>query len=157
MKIFNYYLYQIIVKFFLFILYFSVISDGAKTLIPILGKPLSKTPFLGLLRQYEGFDKLTFAHIFAIALFGLVWMAWGYVFDFYLKNEGYELAVTILFPLAVILLLADGIMFYRGMSELAWGATDFSFPTFVASIAYIGILILAVLFNSLLKPKETVS
>ena len=40
------------------------------------------------------------------------------------------------------------------MSELAWGATDFSFPTFVASVAYVGILILAVLFNSLLKPKE---
>lgn len=129
------------------LIYVSVIAEGLRTLIPPMGQKLWKVPGLAALKDYEGTYKLDIAPIMAVFIFIAVTVLWDEILELWLlklpehghwRLDNREMLIV---SLGTLVLGADIILFYSGLSQLGWGGGGISFSALVGTAAYVGILL----------------
>ena len=142
----KYWGWQCFTKPIMGLIYLAVISEGFRLLVPVLGQRLYKLPGLSFLEDYEATYKLDLAPFFAVFLLIAVWHLWGKVIGFWIarddddswwNTDAHKFLVRIL---AVIILGADGFLFFASVSQMGWSAT-ISVSALVATAAYVGVTI----------------
>ncbi len=139
---------------FIGLLYFVVISEGFRVMVPVLSLRLYRLPIPGFsrLRDFEGLQRLDLAHLFAIVLCFLTWYFWTAALWLMLAPQEYLARkrwnpVTygkIMKGIAIALLSADAILFYRGLTEQAggiFGGSWFSPTAILVTIAYVALIV----------------
>ncbi len=141
---FKYWVWQLFTKSVLGLIYFSVIAEGLRQLVPVLGQRLYKLPLLASLKNYEATYRLDLAPFFALFLLISVWHLWGIVlklwvleYDLQQYSEPHRRMVA---ALAITILGADTYLFYAAVSQMGW-SSSFSLPAIIATAAYLGVLV----------------
>ena len=85
----KYWGWNLLVIVVLSIIYWTVISEGLRFLIPVLGQRLSKLPIPGfsLLARYEATYRLDLANAMAVFLFLAMFSLWGMILKTYLGSD----------------------------------------------------------------------
>ncbi|MCA9077358.1 MAG: hypothetical protein KDA93_20190 [Planctomycetaceae bacterium] len=140
----KYWTWKIFSKFLLGIVYFSIIAEGLRQIVPVLGQRLYKLPGLSSLQDYEATYRLDLAPIFAGFLLLAVWSLWASLLKIWLLDDdsrrysdSHKLLIA---TLGGTILTVDAYIFYAAMLEYGWGGS-FSFSALVATAAYVGVLI----------------
>jgi hypothetical protein len=145
-----YWSWQIVTKPVLGLIYFSVIAEGLRFVVPPLGQRLYKLPGLAWLYGYEDTHRLDLANLFSIFLLIAVWHLWGKIIELWLgfdwgfgagaqhSEDHHKFLVVVL---GTIILAADSLLFYVAMVQLIWGGSLFSLSAILATAAYLGVLI----------------
>jgi hypothetical protein len=127
-----------------------VVSEGWRLTYSATAIKLAKLPlplcawFFG----FEGLHRLDIAHVAAVVVFVFVWGAWCSFLRLYLLGKRSKWIAAnaqdfILFVGAALLIL-DGVMFYRGISESAgWGGATFSVWSLIGTCLYIALTVYA--------------
>jgi hypothetical protein len=122
---------------------FVVGAEGLRVMFPALAVKLSKVPVPGFdwLFSFEGLHRLDVAHISALVMFVFVWGSWCSFLRLYLHGKRSKWATghahDVIQFISFALLLFDGIVFYRGISETGgWGNAAFSIWPFIATCLY---------------------
>ena len=133
------------------IVYITLISEGLRLLIPVLGQKLYKfpLPFVSAMRNYHPWDRLDLAYFFSILLLIAVWYLWKVTLKVYLSYEGQAVPPGwdpakyrgFVLTIAVIILSADAFLFYFAMTQQVYWKTQFSFTALLATGAYICVLL----------------
>jgi hypothetical protein len=129
----------------------TVISEGLRFLIPVLGQRLSKLPIPGfsLLSRYQATYRWDLANTMAVFLFLAMWSLWGMILKTYLgsdehfQRQGWDphRYRRLVMVLGKLILSCDLILFYIAMVQMGWSGSVFSFPALVASAAYLAVII----------------
>ncbi|MCA9078109.1 MAG: hypothetical protein KDA93_23975 [Planctomycetaceae bacterium] len=131
-------------KVLLGLVYFSIIAEGLRQLVPTLGQRLYKLPGLSFLQDYEATYRLDLAPIFAFFLLLAVWSLWGSLLKIWLlddDSERYSDSHKLLISmLGCTILAADAYLFYTAVAQMGWSGS-FSFSAIIATTAYVGVLI----------------
>lgn len=146
---FKYWVWQMVTKPSLGVIYLSVISDGLRYLVPPLAQRLYKLPGLSVLQDYEETYRLDLAPFFAFFLLIAVWYLWEKLLQLWLgwdealdgsewNLEAYRRLIS---TLGVAIVGADACLFYVAMTQVGWRGMHFSFSALVATAAYVGVLI----------------
>jgi hypothetical protein len=147
-------LWKLITLPFLALIYLVVISEGLRLLVPVLGLKLHKLPLPGFsaLRGFEGFYRLDMAHLFSVLLLWAVWYLWTVNLwilfagpDFFARTRwDPETYTKFVRGLGVVILGADAILFYVGMTQQMggmFGGGGLSLSALLATVAYVGVII----------------
>jgi hypothetical protein len=148
----KYWLWQILAKGILGLIYIAVISEGLRLLVPALGQKVYKLPIPGayMLEDDEVGHRLDLAHGFAIFLLLGVFYLWAELLKFWLRpgeesdegwdSDNYRRLIT---ALGIVILGADGCLFYFSVSQMDWSGGQFSVTALLATVAYLAVLVLA--------------
>jgi hypothetical protein len=140
----KYWLWLFATKLVLGVIYLSVIAEGLRYLVPALGQRLHKLPLLSSLQDYEETHRLDLAPFFALFLLIAVWYLWERVLHVWLASNGdieWKPEELLIFTLGTVILGSDGLLFYISMTTMGWGGSIISISAFLASLAYIAVLI----------------
>lgn len=125
-------------------------SEGLRVMFSALAVKLSKVPVPGFawLFGFEGLHRLDVAHVGALVVFVFVWGAWCSFLRLYLHGKRSKWtssnAQDFIFFISAVLLLFDGVVFYRGISETAgWGGATFSIWPLIATGLYVALTVYA--------------
>ena len=130
------------------ICYLTISAEGLRQMMPVFATRLYKTaiPGAGLLRHYDGWDRLDLSMLMALILFGAVTFIWVRVFMVlfdYEKLKVWQSKNPILFYMLTaivgIVVLGDCVIFFYGLESKAassWGNTPDAIPV-IATILYI--------------------
>lgn len=138
------------------LVYLTVSAEGLRLLMPVFQMRLYKTPVpgAGLLRGFDGFDRLDLSMVLALILFSTVTALWIRIFRS-LQDAGAlaerharnPILSYILAGIAAIIILGDAGLFYVGLnsqtssswSETPWFVAPAATVLFVAGTALIGV------------------
>ncbi len=135
---------------FVFPVYWQIISEGLRTLLPPLAMRIYKLPlpFVRHLGDFEGFYKLDLANIFSVLLLFTVWYFWVQAIKVLLapdilahehptwKPEAHQ---TFVLTVGGLVLLGDAILFFCGLRNQGsfWdGDTAPLLPCLLATAVY---------------------
>jgi hypothetical protein len=146
-------------------IYLSVIADGLRTLVPVLGQKLHKLPIPGFasFAKYVDTRRLDLATFLALVLLGAVWWLWEQILAVYLRNDvitphgGWNSAAyrRVVVTLGVIILGADALLFGTAVSNVGWGDSEFSGSAFLATVAYVAVIVFISLVSLKLRPPSS--
>jgi hypothetical protein len=157
-----YWAWQLGTKVLMGVIYIAVISEGLRLLVPSLGQKLYKLPIPGavLLEEDEVGHRIDLAHCLALFLLLGVFYLWVELLRFWLRpgeevEEGwdadkYRQLITVL---GVVILGADGCLFYFSVAQMDWSGGEFSLIALLATAAYLAVLILTSFLSLKLKQK----
>jgi len=145
----KYWLWQIVTKLLLGMIYVAVISEGLRFLVPALGQKLWKLPGLRMLKDYEDTYRLDLAPILSIFVLIAVWYLWDKILQVWLHSdrvfvaEGFNPQAyrTLVLMLGCVILAADAVLFYTAMTHVGWRGTVFSVSALLATAAYLAVLV----------------
>lgn len=137
------------------LLYWMIVAEGLRLSISILAMPLRKIPIPGfaVLGQYQETRKLDLACVFALVLMIAVFKLWDanlrQLYDAESRDEQLlanpEFHRALLMVLSVILLGADAVMFYVGISNQMEGPLGGGggnvLMSLMATVLYVGLVI----------------
>lgn len=156
-----YWLWQVGTKLVMGVIYLSIIAEGFRTLVPVVGRKLYRLPLLGWMEDYEGTYELDMASLLAlfmlIAVCGLwervltLWLNEKIGFDHRLRNLSNRDLFVVVF--GVIVLLSDSVLFFVAVTEITWSGTVFSFTALFATTAYVSVLVFSIYVSITLKEK----
>lgn len=129
--------------------YTVVITEGLRTVVPALGMKLYSMPFLGSLRDFEGWHELDLAPFAAVLIFLFSSSLWCSLLEAWLYDDSslqatgrcpvrYQQCIRVL---GVIILLADACLFYRALTFAGWSGNAFSTTALFSAMAYLAILV----------------
>ena len=157
---FKYLMWQFVVKGLLGLISFGLTAEGLRLVIPSSAQRISKLPFLGSFDGYEGWHRLSLAHILALLLVVSCFLLWTMVLESWLtpgeaEAEGFdpERLRRVMVPLAVVILGGDGFLFYCGISAGGWSGSAVSGSALIATTVYAALVILTCLVSVILKQK----
>lgn len=151
----KYLLWQLLTKLVLGVVYFVLIAEGMRQVLPMLGTRLAKFPGLSFLNDFEGLHKLDLAHVMSILVLIFVWMQWRELLLAWLSPDDQENSLgwrprrhrEISVGLGVVVLTVDAALFYYAMADLSWDGSWFSLTALLATAAYVAILIFVTLIS----------
>jgi hypothetical protein len=118
---------------YLFVVAWPVVSEGLRLALPAMGQRLHRQPGLGFLRNYENFHRTDPAHLTAAALLVAVcwlwaanirvWMVWDHP-RWVAEKWDPDVYGRLVQVLAAVLLSADALLFFYGVSHAAAGSWD---------------------------------
>jgi hypothetical protein len=133
------------------VIYWSVIAEGLRFLVPFLGQRLSKLPIPGFSRlaDFEWTHRLDLANAMSVFLFIAMWNLWGLLLKAWLgtsevfQKSGWDAETykTIVLTLGVVVLGADGVLFYIAMTQMGWAGTRFSLSALLATCMWVAVLV----------------
>ncbi len=147
--------WELVTKGLLGIVYYVLIAEGMRQVLPVLGTKLSKIPGLGILNEYEGLHKLDLAHVLSIMVLLIAWILWRILLLAWLSHEPeqnefgwkprrHQELVTIL---GAVMLITDAALFYYAMADLSWNGSWFSITALFATAGYVTILIFVTFYS----------
>lgn len=142
-------LFHVITKAALGVVYFAVIAEGLRVVMPALGMKLYKIPGLSVLQDFEGTFRLDLAHCLSIFLLIAVWMLWTKILEMWLEcDESFQNSTwnatnhrRLIIVLGSVILFSDAFLFYVAVVELGWTGSSLSFTALVVTSAYLGVII----------------
>lgn len=150
----RYWTFQIASKGALLILYLSIIAEGLRISLAVLGKPLHKLPGCSALYNYEMTHKLDLAMIAAIMLLFVIWRAWKHILlrwtewepsqsssadeVAFVRANRRNVLITIV---GWVVILGEAGLFYSALAEMTWGSRGFSFTAAIGTAVYIAVLV----------------
>jgi hypothetical protein len=150
----KYWAWQVGSKTVLGLIYFAIISEGLRQIVPVLAQRLYKLPGLTFLQDYEATYRLDLAPFFALFQLIAVWYLWGTVLNIWIfeydLEEYSEAHRQLIAALAITILGADTYLFYAAVSQMGW-STSFSFTAMIATAAYLGVLIFVLYVSQILR------
>lgn len=158
----KYIFWRILVFLFMGPVYVIVIREGLAFLIPALGQRVSKVPGLSFFNNYESLYGLDLAFFLAIFICIGVWHFWDVVLERFLLQDHQQDEVEgwhneklngFNHVLAFVLIFSDMGLFYLAVSQLSWGRSGFSIAAFMATAAYVAILLFVSYINIALRFK----
>jgi len=153
----RYWLWQVGSKGVLGFIYLAVISEGLRMLVPALGQKIYKLPMLGSLRDYEETYRLDLAPFFAVFLLVGVFVLWPRIIAVWMRDgslRDWSAEQRLVVVLGSGILLADAVLFYYAMTQMTWGQGAFSFAGFIATLAYVGVLVFVSWMSVRLNPSR---
>lgn len=152
---FLYLLWQVATKLILGVIYFAIISEGLRMLLPTLGTKIHKLPGLSTLYEYELTHRLDLAHPLSILVLTFVWMQWSSILRMWLGEDGSfdhlgwqpQRHTQLIVGLGAVLLISDAALFYVALAELSWNGSWFSATALLATAAYLAVLIFVTLVS----------
>ena len=147
-------LWAVGIKCALGITYFVWISRGIRHAFADAATKLYKLPFpyFSELEHYEATYRLDTAHVAAMVLLVLSWLAWHFLLRLKVshelkeKFEDWSWNVSYVRPFvlvtAVIIVVGDGLLFYASFNHAAFGDSKFSVGALLASLVYMTVLVL---------------
>ncbi|REK08654.1 MAG: hypothetical protein DWQ37_20160 [Planctomycetota bacterium] len=158
---FRYWSWQLWSKLVFGVMYFGVMSEGFRVMIPALAQKVHKLPGFAFLYDYEATYRLDLAHFMAIGLLVAVMMTWAAVLELWLGIEerhtrtrvhsGRHQALVVL--MAWVLLGGEGYVFYSAIGELGWSGSGFSLIGLIATAVYLSVMV-AVTYKSVCLRNE---
>lgn len=144
-------------------IYCSVIAEGLRLFVPVLGQKLYKLPMPGFaqLALYQETRRLDLAIFLALFLLIAVWWLWEQVLkvllstDSAFQDSGWnpDIYKRLVLILGVVVLVADSALFYVSMVQMGWGGARFSLPAVLATAAYVAVIVFVSLVSlNLRKP-----
>lgn len=141
--------------------YIVMISEGLAMVVPALGIKLYRMPFLGSLREYEGWHNLDLAFPAAALLFLLSSFIWSTLLEIWIyggsteqvigrRSDRYEQCLGVV---GGIILLADACLFYRAMGLAGWNGDMVSPSALLSTLAYVAVLVAICMTSVNLKRK----
>ncbi|QDU98621.1 hypothetical protein [Lignipirellula cremea] len=129
-------------------------GEGLRRLMPIFQMRLYKLPLpgIGLLRGYDGWNRLDLSLLFAFALFVAVTFLWIRLFrgllggKFAAQRSSNPILFYLVATIAGLILVGDGVLFYFGLASQAnesWTVTPSYIPAgatavYMAALALLG-------------------
>lgn len=146
------------------IIYWTVISEGLRLLLPVLGQRIHKVPIPGFsyFDRFEATHRLDLAHGLSIFLFIAMWKLWALILedrlgsDQHFRDSGWEdtdAYKSLVLLLGRVILGADAVLFYIAMTQMGWSGSAFSIPAIIASISYVAVLVFVKLVSINLAKK----
>jgi len=144
-------LWEIGTKLILGIIYFSIISEEFRILVPVLAERIHQLPGLSGMADYDATYRLDLAHFMSIFMLIAVWYLWDRILQLWLNAEigfddlswNQDNDISFILLLGAIILGADICLFYLAISNVSWGAATFSFTAVIATAAYLSVLLFA--------------
>ena len=156
----RYLAFLVLTKPFFALIYFTMIAEGMRVVIPSSALKLYKVPGLGALQTDAIGYRLDVAHFLSIALLLAAWffaekalLLWLHPGDSPESGYDYDNYRRLITVLATMVIGGDALMFYVSVTEMGWGGTVISFTAFVATCAYLGALMFVSLASVNLKKK----
>ena len=129
--------------------YIVIIDEGLAMVVPALGIKLYRMPFLGSLREYEGWHHLDLAFPAAALLFLLSSSTWCTLLEVWMydrstdqvivrRSDRYEQCLRVV---GGIILVADACLFYRAMTFAGWGGDVVSATALLSTLGYVAVLV----------------
>lgn len=139
--------------------YVAVITEGLRMVVPALGMKLYNMPFLGALKNDEGWHNLDLAPFAAVLLFCLSSSIWCALLETWLYDDStlgasgrcpdrYQQCMVVV---GGIILFADACLFYRAMTMVGWSGRTFSLPSLMCTLAYLAVLVAVCMVSVNLK------
>jgi hypothetical protein len=158
---FRYWSWQAWSKIVFGVMYFGVMSEGFRVMIPALAQKVHKLPGFASLYDYEATHRLDLAHFMAIGLLVAVMMTWAAVIELWLGIEerykgtraDIERHKALVVLMAWVLLGGEGYVFYSAIGQLGWSGSGFSFIGLIATAVYLSVMV-AVTYKSVCLRKE---
>ncbi len=153
----KYWTWSVITKSLLTIVYFAVISQGLRYMLPDLGMKLSKLPGFAFLANFRATYRLDLANLLTVIPLIAVWILWHLILEMFLAPECFEQRFSrwdidrcksLIIPMAVTVIVADTCLFFSAFSFASWGGSQFSVAALLASATYV-VLLVFVTFVSL--------
>lgn len=156
-----YWLWQIATKLVLGVIYFEVISEGLRIVVPVLGKKMHRIAGLGFFNDYEATFRLDLAHFLSIFLMIAVFVLWRQILEIWLGAHQDAASPSwyadrhqvLVVALGSLILLSDALLFYFAIGELGWSGGRFSFTSLVATCAYLGVVVFASYISIVLRQR----
>lgn len=153
----KYWSWRVATLLIIFPIYFMLISEGSRSLIPALGQKLSKIPFVGFLDNFEATYRLHLGNLFASVLLIAVLILWEQIILILLGSDidshGFdpEMFKRVVLTLGITILTCDLVLFYLAIARSSWGRSSFSFTSIIATVCYLGFLIFTAFYACILK------
>ena len=153
----KYWAWSIVTKGLLTIVYFAVISQGLRYILPDLGMKLSKLPGFAFLASFRATYRLDLANLLTVIPLIAVWVLWHLLLEMYLAPEIFEdrfrrwdieRCKSLILPMGIVVIVADAGLFYGAFSFASWGGSKVSLAALFATATYI-VLLVFVTFVSL--------
>lgn len=144
-----YWIWSIVMKLIVTIVYLGVGTTGAKRVFPDLGLKLYKLPGLAFMEDFTLTYRLDLSHLFVAIPIVAAWVFWQWMLEIHLcpdvfehKFRRFHLENTkrIVTTLGVVIITADALLFGAAFAMARWGSARFSFTTVVAIVAYVCIV-----------------
>lgn len=152
---------------FIALCYLTVSAEGLRQMMAVFSMRLYKMPIpgAGLLRHYDGFDRIDLAMLMALLLFGAVTFIWIRLFkelmgggSFQDRRAGNPVLYFLLLGIVGIVVVGDCAIFYFGLQSKAassWTDTPAYIP-FIATVIYMAGLALIGAWHADYHCSETV-
>lgn len=145
----KYLAWEIFTKLVLGLIYFSIISEGFRILIPILAERIHRFPGLGWMNDSEALYQIDLAHLMSLFMLIAVWYLWDRILTLWLDAEitfddlswNQDNDITFILLLGAVVLGADACLFYLSVSNVSWGGSSFSITAVIATAAYLAVLL----------------
>lgn len=129
--------------------YIVIIAEGLAMVVPALGIKLYRMPFLGSLREYEGWHNLDLALPAAALLFLLSSSIWCTLLEVWMYDRSTEQVIGLrsdryeqcMFVVGGIILFADACLFYRAMTFVGWNGDLVSPSALLSTLGYVAVLV----------------
>lgn len=137
----KYLLWLVATKLILGALYFFLVSEGLRRLVPPLGQKLRTLPGLGWVADYEALYKLDLAHVFALGLLLVTFQLWISLLRMWLRIEGASVWDNQIVALAgLVIVTADAILFHTSISQWSWTGSESSSINWLMTAMYVAFL-----------------
>jgi hypothetical protein len=144
----RYWGWQLLTKIILGVVYFGIVSEGSRRLVPSLGQKLYKlAPLMERVNH-----RLDGAHCFALFILVGCWCSWTWLLQMWLGIKWYSREYKIIIiPLAIAFIIVDIVMFYFAVAQWRWGGALFSYSAMLATAGYLAVLIFVTFVGIILK------
>jgi hypothetical protein len=130
----------------------TIIAEGLRVMMPVLGIRMHRAPFLSFLKDYEATYRLDSATFVALGILLAVWAVWTAVLKKWLgggtlfpksdeekskEEQKEDRHARFIFVIACGLLCGDALLFYMGSAQMSWGG-GFSFSAVLVTAMYVG-------------------
>ena len=136
-------------------LYFYLVSEGLRRLVPPLAQKIRNLPGLSWFGDYEATHKLDLAHFFALGLLLVTFLLWGSVLRLWMRSERTSIWENQIVAIsAIIIITADAVLFYFSIVQFSWGGSQFSLLAILMTAMYVAFLMYGAYVS--LKLKENI-
>lgn len=160
---FKYYGWIIFTKLGLGVVYLSIVREGFRYVMPVLGMKISRVPGFGFLAWFSMTYRLDLAAPMALFVLLAVFWLWDRSLGLWLHGHDtlfesddplFRMRREMFFySLSVVVLLTDSILFYVGLVQNNWGQSMISFTAFIATVLYSAVLVFVTLLTLDLRQK----
>ena len=147
----TFWLWALMTKTIITVVYLAVISQGLRYVLPELGMKLYKIPGFSFMEEYKFSHRVDLAYVFAFVPLVAAWVLWHFNLKAFLSPERFasdvakrhwnaDRARRVVMTMGAIVITADAALFYSAFVLVSWGGSKFSAAALLATVSYVTIL-----------------
>ncbi len=143
----KYWLWTIISKTLVTVVYLPIASQGLRYVLPDIGLRLYKLPGLAFLQDFTATYRLDLAHLFTAVPLALSWIFWQLNLELYIWPDTFadrfrrathlHRVKNVIASMGAVIITGDAILFCAAFTLAQWGAARFSVAAVIATLVYV--------------------